>query len=268
MAIKINGKNLAKRIINGQEVQKVMLNWAEIRPNEVPPTPVVDDFLCFTANESNCTIKLTYIIGIGTPNPVELEISYDKTNWSDYTMHSTITLSNVWDKVYWRNKSTTQVPFSSERVWFMFEIPKLCSASWDITYLLCKTWTNMIDDFDFRYLFQYSNIVTPPRIPATTLWDYCCMSMFTECSNLEAIPAIQATSLWEGCCNGMFEECTKIKLSETQTWEYQTPYRIPTTWTWTSQQDWSEHMFDYTWWTFTGTPNVNQTYYTSNTIIS
>lgn len=36
MAIKINGKDLAKRIINWQEVEKVMLNGSQIWPSETP----------------------------------------------------------------------------------------------------------------------------------------------------------------------------------------------------------------------------------------
>lgn len=35
MAIKINNKNLQKRIINGKEVEKVILNWSQIRPTEI-----------------------------------------------------------------------------------------------------------------------------------------------------------------------------------------------------------------------------------------
>lgn len=46
MAIKINSKNLTKRVIDGKEVEKVILNWAEIRPNEVPHINyhVINDF--------------------------------------------------------------------------------------------------------------------------------------------------------------------------------------------------------------------------------
>lgn len=267
MAIKINGKDLAKRIINGKEVQKVMLNGSQIRPTEVPPTPS-DDYLCFTANESNCTIELTYTGSYA--GRVELETSYDKTNWSDYSrVDPTITLANIWDKVYWRNKSTTQVSLSSEYSTYRFIVPRLCSLSWDITYLLCKTWTTVVGDYDFAELFENQEwIVTTPRLPATTLGIMCYYGMFSGCLNLETLPELPATTLTDYCYEHMFDGNPKIKLSTTQTWEYQTPYRIPTTWTWTTWT-WSlDEMFGYTWGTFTGTPNINQTYYTSNTIIS
>lgn len=42
MAIKINGKDLQKRIINGKEVQKVMYNWVQIRPDN---TSTILDFV-------------------------------------------------------------------------------------------------------------------------------------------------------------------------------------------------------------------------------
>lgn len=274
MAIKINGKNLAKRIIDGKEVQKVMLNWAEIRPNEVPPTPIVDDFLCFTANEPNCTIQLSWALN-QPRNVVQLETSYDKVHWTDYTLQSIITLANVWDKVYWRNKSETQVPFSySDTEFYNFNLPQSCYASWDVTYLLCKTWTTSVWDYDFCLLFWMlpplaSKLITPPRLPATTLGSWCYWDMFLGCRELEALPELPATTLHWGCYWDMFRTCSKIKLSTIQTWEYQTPYRIPITWTGVDLDgDSTFGMFDLTWGTFTWTPNVNQTYYTSNTIIS
>ena len=40
MAIKFNWKDLQKRVFNGVEAEKVMLNWIQIRPETTPPTPV------------------------------------------------------------------------------------------------------------------------------------------------------------------------------------------------------------------------------------
>lgn len=270
MAIKINGKDLAKRIINGQEVQKVMLNWAEIRPNEVPP---VDDYLCFTANEPNCTIQLSWIF-YQPRNVVQLETSYDKVHWTDYTLQSIITLANVWDKVYWRNKSETPVPFSyADMEFYNFNLPQSCYASWDVTYLLCKTWTTIVWDYDFYSLFWMvdfnSKLITPPRLPATTLGDFCYLGMFMDCRELEALPELPATTLSSMCYRYMFRACPKIKLSTTQTWEYQTPYRIPIAWTGVDVYgDAAFGMFAGTLGTFEWTPTINTTYYTSNTIIS
>lgn len=113
-----------------------------------------------------------------------------------------------------------------------------------------------------------TSLITPPALPATTLARSCYDMMFCQCSNLESLPALPATTLARECYEDMFEFCYKIKLSTTQTGEYQTPYRIPTSWEWTDDQDALDDMFYSTWWSFTWTPTINTTYYTSNTIIS
>lgn len=290
MAIKINGKDLAKRIINGQEVQKVMLNGSQIRPNEVPP---VDDYLCFTANTSNSRLMFYHV---WEPS-IYFEISRDGNTWTDYYIDGywdwdEITLSNVWDRVYFRNKSSTVVDFS----YWNFEMRWSIAASWDLNYLLCKNSTTTLTTREcYQGLFAgctalttppklpatqltlqcYSemfngctNLVTAPALPATSLAATCYANMFAWCSSLQQLPALPATSIPSIAYNGMFSWCTNIKISETQTWEYQTPYRIPTTWEWTIWTISLSRMFDSTWGTFTGTPSINQIYYTSNTIIS
>jgi hypothetical protein len=67
------------------------------------------EYLCFTANTAGSTVKL---IKNGNPTAVTLETSTDGSNWSTYTFGSTITLSNIGDKVYWRNTSETTTGFS------------------------------------------------------------------------------------------------------------------------------------------------------------
>lgn len=352
MAIKINGKDLAKRIINWQEVEKVMLNWAEIRPNEVPP--VSNDYLCFTANQSNSTLKLTYGSSSGYHSmPHYFEISGDGVYWEDYNPNRlwdwvTITLNNVWDKVYIRNKSETPVTFGSLPYRYRFEMSGSIAASWDISSLLCRSGSTTIPWGYFRELFNmctaltsapklpfaaltsycYQNmfsgctsLVTPPQLPATTLATSCYNGMFSGCTSLATAPALPATTvannayrqMFSSCTNltqtpslpattlatscyeqmfsysgvttlpelpattmantcylRMFRNCWNIKLSETQTWDYQTEFRIPSVWTGDESSASSPlaNMFASTWWTFTGTPTINTTYYTSNTIIS
>ena len=65
----------------------------------------------------------------------------------------------------------------------------------------------------------------------------------------------------------MFYGCRLIKLSTTQTGEYQTPYRIPKSGTGTTATGALTEMFANTGGTFTGTPSINTTYYTSNTVV-
>lgn len=349
MAIKINWKDLQKRIINGKEVEKVILNWVQIRPES---TPILDDYLCFTANSMPSVVRLSFFDG-GT---AVYEYSKDKINWTDYIAWDRLLFSNVWDKFYIRCKTVEPQTFrnNDRRFYMAWSI----SASGDIWFLVSKNstdtlvfWQGASDYTTFKGLFREcdalttpprlpattlsahayekmfygcTNLTTAPQLPATTLTDSCYTEMFRDCTslttppelpattlgydcywamfygctslttaprlqattfsgeawcynamfywctNLTTLPALPITNMWEYCYWWMFNWCSKIKLSETQTWDYQTPYRIPVTWTWvhSSIPDRDlEEMFIHTWWTFTGTPNLNQTYYTSNQVL-
>lgn len=104
------------------------------------------------------------------------------------------------------------------------------------------------------------------KLPATTLANSCYVSMFRGCSMLEQIPELPAITLKTYCYTSMFQECGRIKLSEAQVDEYQTAYRIPSTGTGTDMTSMA-NMFITTGGTFTGTPTINTTYYTSNTVV-
>jgi hypothetical protein len=113
-----------------------------------------------------------------------------------------------------------------------------------------------------------TNLTNPPKLPATTLAEACYMDMFAGCTNLIAVPELPATNLIKYCYFQMFQECAKIKLSTTQTGDYQTAYRIPTSGTGaTATNNTMIYMFSDTGGTFTGNPAINTTYYTSNTVV-
>ena len=115
--------------------------------------------------------------------------------------------------------------------------------------------------------FNCKSLTKAPQLPATTLAGYCYFNMFYNCKSLTTTPQLPATTLAEYCYNGMFSGCINIKLSTTQTGEYQLAYRIPTTGTGTTATDALTKMFTNTGGTFTGTPEINTTYYTSNEIV-
>lgn len=120
----------------------------------------------------------------------------------------------------------------------------------------------------YNWMFtQCIGLTTVPQIPATTLANYCCQYMFNWCTNLTAINSLPVTTMSSYCYKSMYEGCSKIKLSTSQTGDYQTAYRIPTSWTGTTASSWAQYMFSNTWGTFTGTPSINTTYYTSNTVV-
>ena len=88
--------------------------------------------------------------------------------------------------------------------------------------------------------------------------------MLEGCTSLTQPPALPATTLAASCYYYMFQGCTSLKLSSTQTGEYKVAYRIPTTGTGTTATDALTDMFASTGGTFTGTPEVNTTYYLSS----
>lgn len=223
-------------------------------------------WLCFTANNDNSTIQLTKT---WSPTAVTLEISTDGDTRTTYTIWTTITLAEAWDKLYIRNTSTTDTRFSTAgNVYYKFVMSGSIEGSWDVTYLLNKNWTTALSDYCFMHLFDGCTCLTKtPRMPATSLAEWCYTDMFNWCTNLIALPTLSATAIWRMSYARMFQWCTKIKLSTTQTWKYQTPYRIPTTWTWTTGFNALINMFTSTWWTFVWEPAINTTYYTSNAVI-
>lgn len=156
-------------------------------------------------------------------------------------------------------------------------------------------WTS-IWAFSFLHFLQFNKDLKSAKIKcnATTLWQNCFDWFFQGCSNLEDLDIkLPATTVAYGCYEFMFASCTKltklvklpattlntycylqmykwcslIKLSSTKTWEYQTAYRIPTSWTWSWGSNQTKDMFTDTGWTFTWTPSLNTTYYTSNEVI-
>lgn len=251
-------------------VKEVYLWDNKIRPT-IPP------YLCFTANTAGSTVR---IIRYANPTSVNFEISTDGISWRDYVLPvqtvwnyyrwEIITLTNVWDKVYWRNKSETTTWFStSNSAYYFFSMSWSINASWNIMFLLNKNWTaTSVWNYWFFSLFQdASSLVTSPQLPATTVWQFSYQNMFANCTNLETLNKLPCILLNTQCYRAMFSGCSKIKLSTSKTWEYQTEYRIPISWTGTEGTNWGFQMFNGTWWTFASTPSINTTYYTSNTVV-
>ena len=118
----------------------------------------------------------------------------------------------------------------------------------------------------YTYMFSgCANLTQAPALPATTLADSCYNNMFYECTNLTQAPALPATTLAINCYENMFCNCASLKLSSTQTGEYMQEYRIPSSGTGVTASYALNAMFDSTGGTCTGTPEINTTYYLSNT---
>ena len=113
-----------------------------------------------------------------------------------------------------------------------------------------------------------TSLIEPPALNHITTYVQadCFNGMFKGCSSLEKIPALPNNqTAYTRACMEMFSGCTKIKISETQSAEYPNAYKIPFTNTSTNNV---ANMFANSGGTFTGTPELDTTYYTSNTVIS
>ena len=218
--------------------------------------------LCFTANTSGSTVQLTKYW-----NPIEatFETSTDGSTWTTYTIWDTITLSNIWDKVYWRNTSETDIGIGSNGYRYKFVMTWSIAASWDVTTLLNKNWTLTASSWCFRDLFyQCTALTTSPRIPVTTIvGNQSFREMFSWCTWLTSIPALYSLDIRSGCYKYMFEDCPQILISDTQTETCPTPYRLPIEWTGeTDSPEATMWMFDNKW-----RPAINTTYYVNCDVV-
>ena len=120
-------------------------------------------------------------------------------------------------------------------------------------------------DYCYSTMFrECTSLIQAPALPATTLVSNCYYCMFSECTALTQIPALPATTLADYCYFQMFCLCRSIKLSSTKTGEYTQSYTIPFSGTGTTATNALTDMFDSTGGTFTGTPEINTTYYLSS----
>lgn len=120
-------------------------------------------------------------------------------------------------------------------------------------------------DYCYQGMFHNCTSLThAPALPATTLAKTCYQDMFNDCTSLTQAPTLPATALADHCYQSMFHNCTSLKLSSTKTDEYTQEYRIPSSGNGTTATDALTNMFTSTGGTFTGTPEINKTYYLSS----
>ena len=171
----------------------------------IPPS---ENWLCFKANENNCSISTT-VAGSLTTTP-SLEYSKDRTTWEPFIINSTsVDLPNNGDKVYIRATGSNATFSETSSKWIKFVISGSVSASGNIMSLLDKNCGgNSVPEWAFYRLFYgNSTLTTAPELPATTLADYCYEDMFFGCYALTTAPELPATTLAMGCYNTMFSHC-------------------------------------------------------------
>lgn len=112
-----------------------------------------------------------------------------------------------------------------------------------------------------------TSLTTIRPVGARSLASTCFMNAFSGCTSLATLLAITTQEFAINSCNSMYKGCPLIKVSETQTGEYQTPYRLPANGTATAKSGAFSNMLYLTGGTFNASPTVNTTYYTSNTVV-
>ena len=84
-----------------------------------------------------------------------------------------------------------------------------CSKLSTVTDLCIKTFTGQNN---CASMFSYcKNLTAAPKLPATTLTDYCYQEMFIGCENLSSAPELNAKTVNEGSYQQMFAYCTSLK---------------------------------------------------------
>ncbi len=107
-----------------------------------------------------------------------------------------------------------------------------------------------------------TSLTVAPTLPATALGGSCYSGMFYGCTSLTSAPELPTEHLVFGCYSHMFQNCTSLKISATQSTEYPTAWRIPSSGVVSLTGDsWNTGMLSGTGGTFTSDPDANTTYY-------
>ena len=124
--------------------------------------------------------------------------------------------------------------------------------------------TTLVDSCYMGMFTSCDSLTQAPELPTTTLASSCYREMFSHCTSLTQVLELPATTLADSCYKYMFWGCTSLKLSSTKTDKYIQEYRIPSSGNGVIATSALEDMFMGTGGTFTGTPQINKTYYLSS----
>lgn len=121
--------------------------------------------------------------------------------------------------------------------------------------------TNLASQCYSAMFYGCQRLREPPEVEAVTIADSSCAYMLQRCIALKTLPELKPLELANSCYFAMVSSTDQIKVSESETGDYTIPYRIPVSGTGQADASALDGMFDFTDGTFTGTPQVNRTYY-------
>ena len=186
--------------------------WTVVREGDVipDPTPVHEDYLCFTST-GDSTIR---ILQKGTPTDISNgKIFLYKVNngeWSSLGLASNIYLHNG-DKAYIKSDDIKPMA-ESAKIYKYFDMTGSIAASGNIMSLIAFSDTMAKECFGSLF-YGCDSLTAAPKLPATTLSDHCYYAMFDSCTSLVTAPELPATVLTLGCYANMFHNCTSLTQS-------------------------------------------------------
>lgn len=278
---------------DGKDVVSYLMGRA-VKGPPTPPTPADKPYLTFSSPTSFTMGKTNGKTWDGT-----VEYSTDANTWTTWNGTDTLTavsdsgtyyiyLRGISNTAWGRSSKNDQLTLTGSNISVAGNIETLLDyatvalgnhpqMAGDCFKSLLRNNTALVSaenlelpattlaDFCYATMFQgCTSLVSAPALPATTIANYCYYGMFNGCTSLTSVPALPATTLMDHCYEQMFFKCSSLKISTTQTGEYQYAYRIPTEGTGTTAVGVLDSMFARTGGTFTGTPSINTTYYTDH----
>lgn len=261
MGVVVNGTNVNIIMVNGSNVQNVYVNGIQVWPESTPKLTFhsADSFTLETANASKNWD--------GT-----IEYSTNAQTWATWDGTTSLTAASD-DGVYYiylRGTGNTYITAQSQGNGFVITGSGVsCDGDIRALFEYADVENATPTDYALHRLFYGQNaLVSCPEILFASLPQNVFRQMFYHCENLETIPAIVAVEINSNAMYQMLNGCQKIKVSDTQTGEYQTPYRIPMEGTATIiGTNQTRGMLGNTGGTFTSNPSINTTYYTSNAVV-
>lgn len=213
-----NAKEAMTEIKGSIPAPQVQSDWEESDSSDVSyilHKPIIPedaiDYLCFTAVQSNSTIRLDKV---GSPSAVSLEYSTDKINWTAYTWSgntgATITLATLYSRVWFRGDNATFSYYNNTKA-YNFVMSGKIYASGNIMSLVDKTCSKLsTPSYAFGFLFKdCTSLYTPPRLPALSLTaSY--IYMFQNCTSLMYAPDLPAITVNGSAYAYMFAGCTSL----------------------------------------------------------
>lgn len=197
--IHLTGNEITGVKLNSKNILKVYMNSKQVWPESSEPV-VLKDYLSFYG-----FADITFTNGQSN----EFDYSYDQVTWTHVTGNFTIPLSRDNPTVYLRGNNTNFATSNTVSSHFNITAGTYCSGN--IMSLLYG------DDFEDKltlprhYVFVglfngCTGLKSIPKLPATTLSQYCYRQMFGGCTSLTDISDLElpATTLARGCYGLMF----------------------------------------------------------------